>query len=110
MLRACLFAMVSACWVQPVQQPPVYNQAPPPRSPPPAGATVNKSEWQGTYVCAQGVTALHLAAQAGRRDAVEALLELGADSTLRDALHDGDPAGWAAFAGHDELAARLRQH
>ena len=22
----------------------------------------------------------------------------------------GDPAGWAAFGGHDELAARLRQH
>ncbi len=55
----------------------------------------------------EGVTALHLAAQAGRRDAVEALLELGADPTIRDALHEGTPSGWAAFGGHDDLAAFL---
>ncbi len=47
----------------------------------------------------EGVTALHLAAQAGRRGAVEALLELGADATVRDSLHDGTPAGWASSAG-----------
>ncbi len=52
---------LAACWVQPVPQAPVANQAPPPSSPPPRGATVNKSEWQGTYVCAQGPTSLHLA-------------------------------------------------
>jgi hypothetical protein len=63
MLRLCLLATLSACWVQPVQQRPVYNQPPPQQTqlPPPAGATVNKSEWQGTYVCAQGATSLHLA-------------------------------------------------
>jgi hypothetical protein len=61
MLRLALLAGMSACWVQPAQQRPVYNQAPPPSSAPPAGATVNKSEWQGTYVCAQGPTALRLA-------------------------------------------------
>ena len=43
----------------------------------------------------EGVTALHLAAQSGRREAVEALLELGADPTIRDELHGGDPSGWA---------------
>ena len=74
------------------------------------GADPNQRGTFGGPDHGEGVTALHLAAQAGRRDAVEALLELGADPTLRDPLHDGDPAGWAAFGGHDELAARLRQH
>lgn len=60
-MRALLLAFVSACWVQPAPQAPVANQAPPPQQPPPAGATVNKSEWEGTYVCAQGVTAVKLA-------------------------------------------------
>ena len=55
----------------------------------------------------QGVTALHLAAQSGEADAVEALLELGADTTIRDALHGGTPSGWAHFGGHLELAERL---
>jgi len=54
-----------------------------------------------------GVTALHLAAQAGHREAVEALLELGADPTIRDRLHGGTPSGWAEFGGHPELAALL---
>ena len=43
-----------------------------------------------------------------RNDAVEALLELGADPTIHDALYDSTPAGWADFEGHAELAARLR--
>ena len=54
------------------------------------------------------MTALHLAAQSGKRAAVEALLELGADPTLRDELYGGDPAGWAEFSCHAELAALLR--
>jgi ankyrin repeat protein len=58
----------------------------------------------------EGVTALHLAAQSGKREAVETLLELGADPTIRDALHGGEPAGWAAFAGHRALAERLRSY
>src|SRR5438477_496778 len=73
------------------------------------GADVNQRASFGGPDHGEGVTALHLAAQAGRRDAVEALLELGADPTLRDALHDGDPAGWAAFGGHAELAELLQQ-
>ena len=60
-MRALLLVGLSACWVQPVQPQPVYNQSPPPQQAgPPAGATVNKSEWQGSYSCAQGATALHL--------------------------------------------------
>jgi ankyrin repeat protein len=53
------------------------------------------------------VTALHLAAQGGRREAVETLLDLGADPSIRDACHDGTPAGWAGFGGHPELAELL---
>jgi ankyrin repeat protein len=55
----------------------------------------------------EGVTALHLAAQAGQAEAVETLLELGADRGIEDAIHAGTPAGWARFGGHPELADRL---
>jgi ankyrin repeat protein len=54
------------------------------------------------------VTALHLAAQAGRSETVEVLLEAGADRSIEDALHGGTPAGWAEFGGHPELAEQLR--
>jgi len=53
------------------------------------------------------VTALHLAAQSGQAAAVETLLELGADPTIRDAVHGGTPAGWAQFGCHPALAERL---
>ena len=56
----------------------------------------------------EGVTALHLAAQAGQADAVRTLLAARADRTLRDSLHDGAPAGWAEFGGHPEVARLLR--
>jgi ankyrin repeat protein len=55
----------------------------------------------------EGVTALHLAAQSGQREAVETLLGLGADWTIRDGLHGGDAAGWARFGGHPELAETI---
>ncbi len=71
------------------------------------GADPNQRATFGGRDHGEGVTALHLAAQAGRGEAVEALLELGADPTIRDALHDGTPAGWAEFGGHRELAATL---
>jgi ankyrin repeat protein len=57
----------------------------------------------------EGVTALHVAAQAGQADTVEALLAAGADATIVDALHGGNPAGWASFGGHVELARRLER-
>jgi len=53
------------------------------------------------------VTALHLAAQSGQAEAVATLLELGADPTIRDAIHGGTPAGWARYGNHPELADRL---
>jgi hypothetical protein len=40
---------------------------------------------------------------------VETLLELGADPTIHDALHDSQPSGWADFGGHAELAGLLEQ-
>jgi ankyrin repeat protein len=73
------------------------------------GADVNQRGTFGGPDHGEGVTALHLAAQGGRLEAVEALLELGADPTIHDALHDGPPSGWAAFGGHADLAERLRE-
>ena len=71
------------------------------------GADPNRRGTFGGPDHGQGVPALNVAAQAGRREAVQALLALGADPTLRDELHDGTAAGWAAFGGHEELAAEL---
>ena len=36
--------------------------------------------------------------------AIRALLELGADPTIRDGLYGGTPADWAAHSGHNALA------
>jgi ankyrin repeat protein len=55
----------------------------------------------------KGFPALHLAAQSGQADAVETLLELGADLAIRDTIHEGTPAGWAQHGGYPELADRL---
>ena len=73
------------------------------------GADVNRRATFGGPDHGEGVTALHLAAQAGRRDAVEALLGLGADASIHDALHDSPPSGWADFGGHPDLAEVLRR-
>jgi ankyrin repeat protein len=50
-----------------------------------------------------GVTALHLAAQSGQREAVLTLLELGADPLIQDNLHGGNALGWARSGGHRDL-------
>ena len=71
------------------------------------GAEPNARATFGGPEHGEGVTALHLAAQAGQIDAARALLTAGADATLCDRLYDGTPAGWAGFAGHPELAALL---
>ena len=71
------------------------------------GADVNRLGTFGGPDHGEGVTALHLAAQTGRADAVETLLDVGADRTISDALHGGTPAGWAQFGGHPKLAERL---
>jgi ankyrin repeat protein len=54
------------------------------------------------------VTALHLAAQSGRRNAVEALIDLGADPTVWDTPYDSPPSGWADHSGHRSLAELLQ--
>ena len=71
------------------------------------GANVNARGTFGGPDHGQGVTALHLAAQSGQAEAVETLLEFGADPTIRDAIHGGTPAGWARHGCHPELAERL---
>jgi Ankyrin repeats (3 copies)/Ankyrin repeat len=55
-----------------------------------------------------GRTPLHVAAFAGDRATVDALLGLGADPSIADREHDSTPAGWAAYAGHRELADYLQ--
>lgn len=52
-------------------------------------------------------TPLHEAAMRDDRALAELLLTLGADRTIHDTSHDGTPAGWARYFGHDELAALL---
>jgi ankyrin repeat protein len=71
------------------------------------GADVNRRGTFGGPDHGEGVTALHLAAQSGQDKAVRVLLELGADPSIRDALHDGTPAGWAEHGGHAALAEIL---
>lgn len=53
------------------------------------------------------VTALHEAALRGDTAMCEWLLARGADRTIRDRRFDATPAGWAAHAGHPDLAAAL---
>jgi ankyrin repeat protein len=56
----------------------------------------------------QGVTALHIAAQSGKRDAVVALLAAGADPAITDDIYGGPAAGWAEHGGHTAIASLLR--
>jgi hypothetical protein len=56
-----------------------------------------------------GVPAINVAAQAGQIDAVQALLDAGADPTIRDAIHGGMAEGWAEFGGHPKVAALIRE-
>ncbi len=53
------------------------------------------------------LTPLHVAAFRGWRPVVELLLQAGANTTVRDARHDGTPADWARFAQHPELAGLI---
>ena len=67
------------------------------------GADVNGfwTEW-GTKV-----TALHLAAGGGHADVVRVLLAAGADTTIRDTMHESDPLGWARFFKKEDVVKIL---
>jgi hypothetical protein len=52
--------------------------------------------------------ALHYAAGAGELEVVTLLVEHGADVTAKDDRFGLDPAGWADYFGHPEVAAHLR--
>ncbi|MDE0190732.1 MAG: ankyrin repeat domain-containing protein [Gammaproteobacteria bacterium] len=56
-----------------------------------------------------GATALHQAAIDGDRELVDALLDRGADLSLRDTVYDGTAAGWAFAGGHEELGKALTE-
>ena len=66
-----------------------------------AGADVNALE--------QGRTALHQAAWIGDEQLVTALLDAGADPTIRDLTHDGTPLDWAGHGLQPGTAALLRE-
>jgi ankyrin repeat protein len=72
------------------------------------GAGVDRRGTFGGPDHGEGVPAINVAAQAGRTEAVQVLLDAGADPTIRDAIHGGAADGWAAFGGHRRLAALLR--
>ncbi len=66
---------------------------------------------RGAALDAKGVfggTALHWAAINGKREMVEFLVARGASLTLKDAVFDATPEGWAREGGHDVIAAFLR--
>lgn len=49
------------------------------------------------------VTPLHLAVLGNHADVVRALLNAGADPTIRDSMHDSDALGWASFFRRNEI-------
>ena len=71
------------------------------------GADPNRRATFGGPDHGGGVTALHLAAQNGHVEAIHTLLEAGADPAVRDGLHRGTPANWAAHGRHDDARALL---
>ena len=54
------------------------------------------------------VSALHHAVYSGSLDAVNVLVDAGADLRIADKVHDGTPLDWAEYGKHAEIAAYLR--
>ena len=67
-----------------------------------AGVDVNARRGDGS-------TALHQAAIDGDSRLVDALLDRGADLSLRDTVYDGTAAGWALAGGHENLGKMLTE-
>jgi Ankyrin repeats (3 copies) len=73
------------------------------------GADPNRYTTFGGPAHAERATALHLAAQHDEhREAIGALLDLGADPRLEDDLYHATPAGWAEHGGQQAALALLR--
>jgi hypothetical protein len=53
------------------------------------------------------VTPLHFAVQFGQASTVRLLLERGADTSIRDRIHDATPLGWSEHVGRDDIAVLL---
>jgi ankyrin repeat protein len=71
------------------------------------GADPNQRGTFGGLDHGEGVTAIHLASQAGERETVLTLLELDADPMIVDDLHGGNARGWASHGGHKDLLGML---
>jgi ankyrin repeat protein len=54
------------------------------------------------------VTPIHFPAHEGQIEIVRALLDGGADPSIRDGRYNGDAADWAEHGNHPELAALIR--
>ncbi|WP_273487699.1 ankyrin repeat domain-containing protein [Ancrocorticia populi] len=61
-----------------------------------------------TSATGTGATALHYAAAQGNEKLVRGLVARGTDVAAREELYGFDPAGWAEYFGHAELADFLR--
>jgi ankyrin repeat protein len=73
-----------------------------------AGASVNIRDDPKTAVDSTcGYTPLHAAAFHGNLSAVSALLKQGANVRAREEKYHGTPAGWADYAGHNEVRDRI---
>src|SRR5262249_21741178 len=68
------------------------------------GAAVN-ARWNHWNT---SLTPLHLAAAYGKADVVRLLLAVGADRTVRDSFHNGDPVGWAEHFKQPEMVRLLK--
>ena len=55
------------------------------------------------------VTPLHLAALSNHSEVARALLDAGADPTIRDSMHDSDGLGWATFFRRQEIVELIER-